>query len=159
MIELLIQRDVFIVPTFAAYYKLSHEGLDIGLEQGLVDLAYRVWDRKIQYFLRAAAAKVKFATGTDTGAPRVYHHELALELELMVQVGLTPEAAMRAATASCAELMGWADRLGTITAGKEADIVLVEGNPLDQISAVRNVRHVLKAGIPYRPEPPSRPFP
>lgn len=159
VIELLKRRDVFIVPTFAAYYKLSHEGLDIGLDQGLVDLAYRVWDRKMQYFQRAVSAGVKFATGTDTGAPRVYHYELALELELMVQVGLTPEAALRAATASCAELMGWADRLGTIAAGKDADIVLVEGNPLNQISAVRNVRYVFKAGVLYRPESPAPPFP
>ena len=159
VIDLLVKYNVFIVPTFAAYYKLSHEGLDIGLDQGLVDLAYRVWDRKIQYFQQAVSAGVKFATGTDTGAPRVFHYELALELELMVQVGLTPEEVLRAATASCAELMGWDGRLGSLTAGKEADIVLLEGNPLDQISAVRNVRYVFKAGVSYRPEPPAPPFP
>jgi imidazolonepropionase-like amidohydrolase len=159
VIKLLLRHDVFIVPTFAAYYKLSHEGLDIGLDRGLVDLAYRVWDRKIQYFQRAVSAGVKFATGTDTGAPRVFHYELALELELMVRVGLSPEAALRSATASCAELMGWADRLGTLTAGKEADIVLIEGDPLKQISVVRNVRHVFKAGVPHLSEPPAPPLP
>jgi len=98
-------------------------------------------------------------TKTDTGAPRVFHHELALELELMVQIGLTPAQALRAATATCAEVMGWAETLGTLTPGKEADVVLLEGNPLDDISATRRVRHVFKAGTHYTPEPPVPPLP
>ena len=159
VIELLLARGAYVVPTFAAYWKLSREGREIGLDQGLVDLAGRVWDRKMEYFMRAAKAGVKFATGTDTGAPRVFHHELALELELMVQVGLTPEQTLRAATVSCADLLGWSDRLGTLTPGKEADVVLLEGNPLEDISATRRVRHVFKAGVHYLPEPPVPPLP
>ncbi|HLY22727.1 MAG TPA: amidohydrolase family protein [bacterium] len=156
---MLLARGAYIVPTFAAYWKLSREGREIGLDQGLVDLAGRVWDRKMEYFMRAAKAGVKFATGTDTGAPRVFHHELALELELMVQVGLTPEQTLRAATVSCADLLGWSDRLGTLTPGKEADVVLLDGNPLDDISATRRIRHVFKAGVHYVPEPPVPPLP
>jgi len=159
VIELLLEHRIFIVPTFAAYWKLSREGREIGLDPELVNLAQRVWDRKIAYFMRAVGAGVKFATGTDTGAPRVFHHELALELELMVQVGLSPEQALRAATVSCAELMGWSDALGTLTPGKEADIVLVEGNPLDDVSAARRVRSVFKGGTQFRPEPPAPPLP
>ncbi len=159
VIDLLLEHRTFIVPTFAAYWKLSREGHEIGLDPGLVDLAHRVWDRKMEYFMRAVKAGVKFATGTDTGAPRVFHHELALELELMVQVGVTPEQALRAATVSCAELMGWSDSLGTLTPGKEADIVLLDGNPLKDISATRRVRHVFKAGMHYTPEPPVPPLP
>jgi len=159
VIGLLLEHGTFIVPTFAAYWKLSREGHEIGLDPGLVDLAHRVWDRKMEYFMRAAKAGVKFATGTDTGAPRVFHHELALELELMVQVGVTPEQALRAATVSCAELMGWSDSLGTLTPGKEADVVLLDGNPLKDVSATRRVRHVFKAGVHYTPEPPVPPLP
>jgi imidazolonepropionase-like amidohydrolase len=159
VIELLLARQIFIVPTFAAYWKLSREGREIGLDPGLVDLAYRVWDRKLEYFIRAVEAGVKFATGTDTGAPRVFHHELALELELMVQVGLTPAQTLRAATASCAELMGWSDTVGTLTPGKEADVVLLDGNPLETISATRRVRHIFKAGRHYTPEPAVAPLP
>ena len=159
VIDLLLRRGAYIVPTFAAYWKLSREGREIGLDAGLVDLANRVWDRKMEYFMRAAKAGVKFATGTDTGAPRVFHHELALELELMVQVGLTPEQALRAATVSCADILGWSDKLGTLASGKEADVVLLEGNPLDDISATRRVRHVFKAGAHYAPEPPAAPLP
>lgn len=159
VIELLLERGAYIVPTFAAYWKLSREGHEIGLDNGLVELANRVWDRKMEYFMRAAGAGVKYATGTDTGAPRVFHHELALELELMVQVGLTPEQALRAATIACADILGWSDQLGTLTPGKEADVVLLEGNPLRNISAARQVRHVFKAGVHYTPEPPVPPLP
>lgn len=159
VIELLLERGAYIVPTFAAYWKLSREGREIGLDDGLVELANRVWDRKMEYFMRAAGAGVKYATGTDTGAPRVFHHELALELELMVQVGLTPEQALRAATIACADILGWSDQLGTLTPGKEADVVLLEGNPLRNISAARQVRHVFKAGVHYTPEPPVPPLP
>ena len=74
-------------------------------------------------------------------------------------MGLNPEQALRAATVSCAELMGWSDAVGTLTPGKEADIVLVEGNPLDDISAARRVRSVFKGGTQYRPEPPVPPLP
>lgn len=79
-------------------------------------------------------------------APRVFHHELALELELMVHVGLTPEQALRTATVNRAELMGWTDTLGTLAPEKEADIVLLEGRPLDDISATKHVRRVFKGG-------------
>ncbi|HLW60794.1 MAG TPA: amidohydrolase family protein [bacterium] len=159
VIELLLKHDVWIVPTFAAYWKLSREGGEIGLAPTLVASAYRVWDRKMEYFMRAVQAGVKFATGTDTGAPRVFHHDLALELELMVQIGLTPEQTLRAATVSCAQLMGWSDSLGTLSPGKEADVVLLEGNPLVNISATRQVRHIFKAGMHYTPEPPVPPLP
>jgi len=159
VVDLLISRGVYIVPTFAAYWKLSREGAEIGLDPALVKIASRVWDRKIEYFMRAARAGVKYAAGTDTGAPRVWHHEIALELELMVRVGVAPEQALRAATVNCAELMGWADRLGTLSPGKDADIVLVDGHPLEDISATRKVRHVFKAGRHYAPEPPVPPLP
>jgi len=76
----------------------------------------------------------------------VFHHELALELELMVHVGLTPEQALRTATVNRAELMEWTDTLGTLAPEKEADIVLLEGRPLDDISATKHVRRIFKGG-------------
>ena len=57
VIDLLIGRGVYIVPTFAAYWKLSREGLEIGLDPGLVKIASRVWDRKIEYFMHACAGR------------------------------------------------------------------------------------------------------
>ncbi len=55
--------------------------------------------------------------------------------------------------------MGWTDTLGTLSPGKDADIVLVDGHPLEDISATRQVRHVFKAGRYYAPEPPVPPLP
>jgi imidazolonepropionase-like amidohydrolase len=80
-------------------------------------------------FTRAAAAGVKVAMGTDCGI--VPHGENLRELELMVERGLEPPQALAAATSSAAVLLGLGDTLGTLEPGKRADLVVVEGDPLD----------------------------
>jgi imidazolonepropionase-like amidohydrolase len=64
----------------------------------------------------------------------------------MVQVGLTPDQALRAATVTCADLMAWTDTLDRLAPGKEADIVLLERHPCEDVSATWRARHVFKAG-------------
>jgi hypothetical protein len=73
------------------------------------------------------------------------------ELELLVQAGLTPEAAIQVATSNGADFLFEADHIGTIAAGKQADLVLVRGNPSANISDVRNVEIVFKDGVGYDP--------
>ena len=58
--------------------------------------------------------------------------------------------ALRAATVSGAELLGWSDRVGSIEAGKLADLVAVDGDPLSDVTAVERVRFVMKGGVVYR---------
>ena len=72
-------------------------------------------------------------------------------LELLVEAGLTPEVAIRVATSNGATLLDTAGTFGTIAAGKAADLVVVRGNPSQNISAVRNVELVLKGGVGYDP--------
>jgi imidazolonepropionase-like amidohydrolase len=67
----------------------------------------------------------------------------------MVKFGMTPEQALRAATTGGAELLGWTDRLGTIEAGKLADIVAVPGDPLADVTRLEQVRFVMKEGVVY----------
>jgi imidazolonepropionase-like amidohydrolase len=74
------------------------------------------------------------------------------ELELLVEAGLTPEAAIRVGTANGAEFLYAGERIGTIAAGQQADLVLVRGNPSVNISDVRNVEMVFKNGVGYNPE-------
>lgn len=64
----------------------------------------------------------------------------------MSKLGLTPIEAIRAATVTAAELMGWQDRVGSIAPGKYADIIAVPGDPLSDISVLRNVQFVMKGG-------------
>jgi imidazolonepropionase-like amidohydrolase len=97
---------------------------------------------------RAYKAGVKIAFGTDAG---VYPHgENAHEFELMVQAGMPPMFAIQAATTHAAELLKHDKDLGTLTAGKIADVVAVPGNPVDDISLMKRVSFVMKDGVVYK---------
>lgn len=99
-------------------------------------------------FARGYAAGVKVAFGTDSGVS--VHGENAHEFELMVEGGMPPMKAIQAATLTCAQLLKIDDRLGTLEAGKLADVVAVKGNPLDDISLMRRVAFVMKEGVVYK---------
>jgi imidazolonepropionase-like amidohydrolase len=97
---------------------------------------------------RAYRAGVKIAFGTDAA---VYPHgENAHELELMVQAGMPTMFALQAATMHCAQLLRKDGDLGSVTAGKFADLIAVEGNPLDDIGIMKHVNFVMKAGVIYK---------
>lgn len=99
-------------------------------------------------FSRAYAAGVKIAFGTDAS---VYDHgENAREFVYMVEAGMPPIEAIRAATYHASILLGQSERLGTIEVGKLADIVAVEGNPLDNIALLHNINFVMKDGKVYK---------
>jgi imidazolonepropionase-like amidohydrolase len=97
----------------------------------------------------AMESGVKIAMGTDAA---VYPHGLnAHELDVYVnQLGMTPLAALRTATINAADLMGWTAKTGTLEAGKWADIIAVEKNPLDDVRTLQNVKFVMKAGMVYK---------
>jgi imidazolonepropionase-like amidohydrolase len=97
---------------------------------------------------RAYKAGVKIAFGTDAA---VYPHgQNAHEFELMVQAGMPPMFALQAATTHAAQLLKHDSDLGSLTAGKIADLVAVPGNPLDDISVMQRVTFVMKDGVVYK---------
>jgi imidazolonepropionase-like amidohydrolase len=97
---------------------------------------------------RAYKAGVKIAFGTDAG---VYPHgENAHEFELMVQAGMPPLYAIQAATVHASELLKHDKDLGSVTAGKFADVVAVSGNPLEDIALLKQVSFVMKEGVVYK---------
>jgi imidazolonepropionase-like amidohydrolase len=97
---------------------------------------------------RAYKAGVKIAFGTDAG---VYPHgENAHEFELMVQAGMPPLYAIQAATVHASELLKHDKDLGSVTAGKFADVVAVAGNPLEDIALLKRVSFVMKEGVVYK---------
>jgi imidazolonepropionase-like amidohydrolase len=99
-------------------------------------------------YRRALAAGVKIAAGTDrvSSLGKEPFAAVARELEVLCELGLTPLQALQSATGVAAAAMGWGDRVGAIAAGMLADILVVDGNPLDDISALRNVAMVIKGG-------------
>ena len=101
-----------------------------------------------QGFRKAVAAGVKIAYGTDSG---VYPHGWnGKQLPYMVRYGMTPMAAIQSATIVAARLMGWEDRVGSITAGKFADIIAVEGDAMADLGSFGKVGFVMKGGVVYK---------
>ena len=92
-------------------------------------------------------AGVKFLAGTDAGNPYIYPgFSLHEELALFVEAGFTPMEALQTATRNPAKFLGLLDSLGTIEKGKLADLVLLEANPLDNISNTQRINAVVVNG-------------
>ena len=99
-------------------------------------------------FKRALQGGVKIAFGTDSGVSK--HGLNAREFELMVAYGMDENEAIKSATVTASEVLGMDNKLGTIEAGKTADIIAVNGNPLVNISILRDVSFVMKEGKVYK---------
>jgi imidazolonepropionase-like amidohydrolase len=100
-------------------------------------------------FRKAVQMGLKIAFGTDVGGFD-WNIDPAIEFPLMVKYGMTPKQAIRSATASAAELLKMQNQIGTVEAGKFADIVAVQGDPLADISILQKVDFVMKGGKVYR---------
>jgi imidazolonepropionase-like amidohydrolase len=100
---------------------------------------------------KAIAAGVKIALGTDAA---VYPHGLnAHEIDVYVnQYGMSPLAGIQTGTINAADLLGWSDKVGTLEAGKWADMIAVDGDPLKDVRILQHVNFVMKGGVVYKDE-------
>lgn len=139
------RKHVFLVPTLSATYFVSKK-----LESFPPAIAVKAKAAAAQsHAMFASAAKVGTPVAMGTDAAVGPHGVNALEFELMTQNGFTPAQALMAGTAQGAELLGIADKVGTLQAGKLADIVAVEGDPLADIHATSHPVLVMKDGQIY----------
>ena len=136
--EALVRHEVFMVPTLSALATTAGCPLGAGVPESVVKKAKDMSARHEASFKKAHKRGVWIAMGTDAGTPFNYHGENAQELERMVALGMSPMEAILSATASAAALLGLEDRIGTIQPGKQADLIIVEGNPLKRIGLLRN---------------------
>lgn len=104
-------------------------------------------------FRRAMAAGVKIAFGTDVGGFD-WNIDPAIEFGEMVRFGMTPAQALQSATFSASKLLRMQDTVGTLDVGKNADVVAVPGNPLQDISLLQKVNFVMKGGVVYKQPKP-----
>ncbi len=150
VVEMMREKGVYLVATLSAPYNIKKYGVEAGIPDYAVRKTEQVIDAHGASFMKAYRAGVKIAVGTDAGTPFNRHGENAQELEMMVQAGVKPMDAILAATKWGADLLGMSNIIGTIEAGKEADIIAVEGNPLENISLLKDVKFVMKAGKIYK---------
>lgn len=145
-LDFMKDHGVYLVPTLAAPQCIVEAGLEKGLPDYVVRKANYVKDSHIDSFKRAYAQGVKIAMGTDAGTPYNYHNNSAYELELMVKYGVSEMDALVFSTRNSADCIGVLQDHGTLEVGKVADILILDENPLENISAIRKVNTVLKAG-------------
>ena len=149
IIELMLKKDVFLVATLCAVHHIVEKGIEGGIPKYGVEKAREAKQAHLDSFLKAYKAGVKIAMGTDAATPFNCHGNNAQELELMVNAGMKPRDALVSATARGAELMGWGDRMGQVKLGFWADLILVDGNPLEDVKVLqdkRNIKLVIKGG-------------
>jgi imidazolonepropionase-like amidohydrolase len=142
-IHAMVARGTYLVPTLRVYC-CELEKADLAMTGGKTS---RMAIHKVS-FQKALAAGVKIAFGTDAGS--FPHGTQAVEFEWMTRYGMSPLQAIRSATLSAADLMGWSDDIGAIEAGKYADIIAVDGDVLKDVTQLEHVKFVMKGGAVVR---------
>ncbi len=143
--KMMADRGTFLVPTiYVGDYYAEGDKLLAQDKQDDYTANYRV--KFVAAVGRAHKQGVKVAVGVDLGGYAVDPTVFVREMAVLVEAGLTPMEAIRAGTRVGAELLRWNDRLGTVEAGKLADLVAVTGNPLDDMSALERVTFVMIGG-------------
>jgi imidazolonepropionase-like amidohydrolase len=143
-IQLMKQHGTYLVPTLYLMDWFMENYQKMGLTENMLAKARVVMPAARENVSRAMHEGVKIAFGTDAA---VYPHGLnAHEFPVMVKLGMTPLGAVQASTVNAADLIGWSDRVGTLEPGKFADLVAVDGDPLQDVSVLERVDFVMKGG-------------
>ncbi|MCP4585270.1 amidohydrolase family protein [Pseudoalteromonas sp. SCSIO 43101] len=144
-VKLFKKQDAYLVPTLLAGATVKEEVLNNpNMPKAIADKVEIVAPKMEASFKLALKNKVKIAFGTDSGVSK--HGDNAKEFELLVKYGMTPKQAIKSATVEAAKLLGQSDSLGDLSVGKQADIISVNMNVLDNISELSQVQFVMKDG-------------
>jgi imidazolonepropionase-like amidohydrolase len=147
-VALFKKSGAYLVPTMLAFESVIRQGRAGERPPASVAKAEEVATVVKQSHARAVKGGVKLAFGTVSGVGA--HGINGQEFGLMTQVGVTPAMAIRAATIDAATLLGRAERIGSLAPGKDADIVAVAGNPLDDVRRLERVDFVMRRGIVHK---------
>jgi imidazolonepropionase-like amidohydrolase len=144
--KLMKEHQVIFMPTIAAVDKITqYRGWKKGIDPDPENVV-----RKKLSFKAALASGVTIGMGGDVGV--FPHGDNVMEMELMAEYGMPNLDILKAATSVNARAMNWQDKLGHIKEGFLADLVVVKGNPLENISQIREVKFVMKDGVVYKKE-------
>ena len=148
LLRMMADKGICFTPTFGVYTFHATRGTPHGRERASALREHHV--RSVQMALEHG---VTVTAGTDEGGWE--HANNAHEISCLVEAGLTPMQAIVAATSDAADCVGQGSEIGSIEAGKKADIILVDGNPLEDVTILERgdaVRYVMKDGVAYLDE-------
>jgi len=148
-VSLMIERGVYFIPTLSPLFNIERYGVEGGIPEFAVEKTRRVKPFHTKSLRMAIEAGVRIAMGTDSGCPFTFHGSNLSEIVLLVENGFTPMDAIRAGTQSAAAVLGLQNDLGTIEKGKLADLIVIDGDPLNDISLLarpENIRLVMQGG-------------
>lgn len=150
VMDLMIQKGTFFVPTISAGKFVAEQAKVPGYYHPLVvPKALEIGPQIQQTFSKAYKRGVKIAFGTDAGV--FPHGDNGKEFTYMVEAGMPAMEAIKSATVVPAGILGISDKIGTLEAGKFADIVATDENPLKNIKTMEKVSFVMKEGMVYKP--------
>jgi imidazolonepropionase-like amidohydrolase len=142
--RLMKDKGIFAVPTFAIFEYFAEHAANPQAGARM----QKMLDLKIQEFKKQIAAGVPMAVGSDVGP--FPHGTQAREFVLMVKYGLSPAMVLKADLLNGAKLLGWEDQIGSLEPNYLADVVAVEGDPMQDMEAVNKVSFVMKGGVVYK---------
>lgn len=139
-IELMLKHGTYLVPTLLAPLAVLEAGEKGGMPEYGIRKSREVIEIHSDSISRAHKAGVRIAMGTDAGV--MPHGTNLRELGLMNKIGMTPMQTIVSTTKTAAECLGWGDKVGTIEAGKLADIILLKTDPLKDIRSLENIDNI-----------------
>lgn len=144
----MVERGTALVPTLSYFYRIATVGEEHGSPEYAVRKARDVVEAHMESMRMAHRMGVKMGFGTDfEGSPLFPHGDNAMEFDLMLQTGMSVSQAITAATRTNAEILGLERQVGTLEAGKIADLVALEGDPVKDIGSLKRVALVMKEGV------------
>jgi imidazolonepropionase-like amidohydrolase len=144
-IDLMVERGTYLVCDMFDGDWMIQEGPRLGYSDEVMGKTMMTNDAQRENFAKAVKAGVRIAFGTDSG---IYPHGMnAKNLAFHVRFGQTPLEAITSATYTSAQLLGWDGRVGSLQPGRFADLIAVDGDPLDDVTVLEDVPFVMKGGV------------
>ena len=151
VIDLMLERGTYLVPTLVAPWFIIKNGEAAGIPKYVVNKAETAIEAHFNSIKKAYKAGVKIAMGTDSGTPYNPHGLAWEEFKLMTDIGMSPMETITAATKTASKLLGIDKEYGTLEVGKAADILVVDGDPIADLSVLSKAAAVWKGGVLVQP--------